>query len=282
MSDKPVLPQELERLIFEMAAQPRIVSIPPLMRVARRVKIWVEPFLYRTLALRRYPNPEFHPPGYPVFERTRLLDTIRDDSFPGSIVRHLFIQSEGNEEPILSACPFVENLWVYPALDILPHIEAMPLKRLHCYLTTILDSDDQLDFTTPLFSRLTHLEIFDAERDGLPIQSYWKLPLIRTLTHLAFSEVDFLGFFSDLLDECAALRVLALLDSDPEYLDLNIPEALVQDIRFVAVDRVHTALLADWVIGAQTGIDWWSRAEELIAKRASGAVDPRQYWVGRV
>ncbi|KAJ7183844.1 hypothetical protein C8R46DRAFT_1308968 [Mycena filopes] len=148
----------------------------------------------------------------------------------------------------------------------------MPLKQLYCTLTAPLDPDYRLDFTWPLFSRLTHLEIFDATGlDSLHDDSYEQLPLIRTLTHLAFNWTPFLYLFPYLLDECAALRVLAMLDVNlDDSLSHGLAEALVQDIRFV---EVHGGDHADWVIGAQTGIDYWSRAEDLIAKRASGAVD---------
>ncbi|KAJ7224649.1 hypothetical protein GGX14DRAFT_557508 [Mycena pura] len=47
--DYPTLPAELERQVFELTALSRPVCIPRLMRVALRVKQWVEPLLYRTL-----------------------------------------------------------------------------------------------------------------------------------------------------------------------------------------------------------------------------------------
>ncbi|KAJ7131272.1 hypothetical protein C8R44DRAFT_871785 [Mycena epipterygia] len=49
MDDSPIvqtLRLELERKIFELAALSRPKAIPTLMRVAWRVKLWVEPLLY--------------------------------------------------------------------------------------------------------------------------------------------------------------------------------------------------------------------------------------------
>ncbi|KAJ6550049.1 hypothetical protein B0H19DRAFT_1160293 [Mycena capillaripes] len=46
-----ILPPELERLIFEIAALESPKSMPALILVARRVQIWIEPLLYGVLAL---------------------------------------------------------------------------------------------------------------------------------------------------------------------------------------------------------------------------------------
>ncbi|KAJ6516533.1 hypothetical protein C8R47DRAFT_1063238 [Mycena vitilis] len=45
------LPAELERYVFEQVALSRTVAIPRLLRVAQRVKIWIEPLLYRTIVV---------------------------------------------------------------------------------------------------------------------------------------------------------------------------------------------------------------------------------------
>ncbi|KAJ7659091.1 hypothetical protein DFH06DRAFT_1130657 [Mycena polygramma] len=47
---QPNLPPELERHIFELAALSHPMLIPNMIRVAWRVKLWIEPLLYRTLA----------------------------------------------------------------------------------------------------------------------------------------------------------------------------------------------------------------------------------------
>ncbi|KAJ7762894.1 hypothetical protein B0H16DRAFT_1528085 [Mycena metata] len=85
----PAFPPELERLVFEMAAHARPPTIPTFMRVARRVKIWVEPLLYRTLHLCAIL--EDVPADYPVFRGGRVFDMIRSTpaKFPGETVRHL-------------------------------------------------------------------------------------------------------------------------------------------------------------------------------------------------
>ncbi|KAJ7887662.1 hypothetical protein B0H14DRAFT_3430691 [Mycena olivaceomarginata] len=47
MSSSPMLPAELEREVFEICSLSRPVSIPTLMLIAKRVKEWIEPLLYR-------------------------------------------------------------------------------------------------------------------------------------------------------------------------------------------------------------------------------------------
>ncbi|KAJ7059732.1 hypothetical protein C8F01DRAFT_1145482, partial [Mycena amicta] len=50
--DGPRLPRELEREIFELAAEIHPSTVAVLLRVAHRVQEWTEPFLYRTIRVR--------------------------------------------------------------------------------------------------------------------------------------------------------------------------------------------------------------------------------------
>ncbi|KAJ7841718.1 hypothetical protein B0H14DRAFT_3457307 [Mycena olivaceomarginata] len=50
---------------------------------------------------------------------------------------------------------------------------------------------------------------------------------------------------------------------------------LTKDPRFVIMDCRYQA--NDWEVGAHTGIDYWSRAGDLVAKRLSGEIDALQY-----
>ncbi|KAJ7741701.1 hypothetical protein B0H16DRAFT_1564897 [Mycena metata] len=61
----PVLPPELERIIFEMAALLRPTNIPNLMRTAWRVKNWVEPLLYRTVFIQPMLSTSYHIDEFP-------------------------------------------------------------------------------------------------------------------------------------------------------------------------------------------------------------------------
>ncbi|KAF7377257.1 hypothetical protein MSAN_00146000 [Mycena sanguinolenta] len=99
------LPADLERTIFEITAFAAPECIPRLVLVAWRVKIWLEPILYRTL----------------VIEGKRhnlipFLDTLasKPAAFFADSTRHLFMDDfdPSAMRAILSACSQVENLWV--------------------------------------------------------------------------------------------------------------------------------------------------------------------------
>ncbi|KAJ7177122.1 hypothetical protein C8R46DRAFT_1078197 [Mycena filopes] len=278
----PVFPAELERIIFETVAHMRPVSIPRLMRVANRVKIWLEPILYRTLSLCE--DIKHIPPGYLPFRSDSVLDLIRSNQFPGKAVRHLLLQTEGDRPLLLSSCPSVEYLWINPDLgpDVFPAIEGMPLKRLYCNLTALFGPDRPLDFTHRMFSLLTHLEIsISLWHDDEP-SALENLVLIPNLTHLAFRDPIFKDLWLPLLRGCPLLRVLLVLDCDLRYeLNGELEPAVLADPRFVEMHIGWTRYTTEWIIGAHTDIDYWSRAEEFVEKRRLGEVDVLHYWINR-
>ncbi|KAJ6511541.1 hypothetical protein C8R47DRAFT_1207871 [Mycena vitilis] len=64
----PFLPPDLEREIFDIVASEGMKSIPPLLRVAQRVKLWMEPLLYRVMLVR---EGTLSDPGGKLFAKTR-------------------------------------------------------------------------------------------------------------------------------------------------------------------------------------------------------------------
>ncbi|KAJ7451506.1 hypothetical protein B0H11DRAFT_2075856 [Mycena galericulata] len=287
----PTLPVELEKEIFEIAAYSRPLCIPKLMLVAWRVKIWVKPLLYRIVVLlgdlwgRLCLDAR---EGYP-YEDDQIFTRIR--STPTSVfrnsVRHLCLNLVSNPvvEFILTASSGLEDLWILqdgaPNASLLPIIGPLPLKRLHCRLEYLFTPNTQIDFTHPLFSHLTHLELFTGSNLVLP--ELWSgLALIPCLTHLSFNYENFLHLSPMILNTCKFLRVLAFMMVDQsEYPTLieDHPELkdLAKDPRFVQMACCQ--YIKDWQMGALTGVDYWSRAEEFIAKRKSGEIDPLQYLI---
>ncbi|KAJ6580665.1 hypothetical protein B0H19DRAFT_1250973 [Mycena capillaripes] len=107
------LPTDLERVIFETAAHARPQSIPKLMLVAWRVKLWLEQLLYQTMMVGLASNLDV-PIGHPIFP-TNLLHLIQPTPtrVPGDFVRHLFLVANIDDaRAILSACCRIENLWL--------------------------------------------------------------------------------------------------------------------------------------------------------------------------
>ncbi|KAJ7751748.1 hypothetical protein DFH07DRAFT_774650 [Mycena maculata] len=283
-SPTPILPPELEKEIFQIAASSGPLSIPRLMLVAWRVKTWVEPMLYRVLVIlggTGGPRGLNGMRGYP-FEDDEEFSRIQ--SIPTSIltesVRHLFLS--GMPDPvtefILSASSGVEDFFYLnfqqhnpSILDVLGRLS---LKRLYCGISTdIFESVAQVDFSHALFSHITHLELFDQlDVDDTDIWS--NLALIPHLTHLALNCLS-VSLALTLLETCNLLRVLVFMRSSFDDDDESELGKLARDSRFVQTDCAE--FIKDWQMGALTGIDYWSRAEDFIMKRMSGEVDRFQY-----
>ncbi|KAJ7121830.1 hypothetical protein C8R43DRAFT_72348 [Mycena crocata] len=156
--------------------------------------------------------------------------------------------------------------------EYLPAIAALPLKQLHCILGDLFTSYSQISFTHQLFSHFTHLWHFGHVGDP----GIWSgLALLPHLTHLAFGHEDFIPLFLTFLDTCKSLRVLVHPQSsgaDPPHIECQLAE----DSRFLAMD--FDDMLDDWQIGAHTGVDFWSRAEDFVVLRKSGQIpEARQY-----
>ncbi|KAJ7140386.1 hypothetical protein C8R46DRAFT_1320283 [Mycena filopes] len=122
---EPILPPDIERLIFEVAASSNLRSVPNLMLVAWRVRDWVEPLLYRVLFLASDLSGHSGAPilgGFPVLSVERFLCRIATPSRPGfnvpQAVRHMFIHAAEEVHPdllatILTACTRTTNLFAH-------------------------------------------------------------------------------------------------------------------------------------------------------------------------
>ncbi|KAF7365745.1 hypothetical protein MVEN_00448300 [Mycena venus] len=270
----PTLPPELESQIFEIYALSRPRSIPRLMLVAKRVKEWMEPLLYRTMAV----GSERPIAGFPSYSGDIVMATIRDKppSFFFSAVRNLATMNFNtyDVEAVLAACSGVENLWL-PGLKEawMPLIAALPLKRLCTDCYPILRA---LPPTHQVFSRLTHLELEDLITDPEDCNALaTPLSSLPRLTHLSFSLSGLIPLCPRMLESCAGLRALVCLNTYA-ISSYNAHEpALAQDVRFVVMRLPR--YVEDWYAGAQSGADYWSRAETFIAERRAKKRDPFQY-----
>ncbi|KAJ6592541.1 hypothetical protein B0H19DRAFT_1279129 [Mycena capillaripes] len=276
----PTLPVELEREIFCMSARSRPLSIPMFMLVAWRVKQWLEPVLYETMVLGNDVPDTVE--GHPVSSANTLLLLLEQrSSFFRDNVRNILIwwvRNVDDEKTILSRCRSVENLWLNQtdtSPDLISVIEDLPLKHLHCSLDILFGSPEHIDFTHRLFAGITHLELFD---NLINPELYYDLAALPHLSHLSFSDSNVISIAPKLLRTCHSLRVLIFfgLASCEATLGKHAEtNELVKDPRFVAMDCKHE--IRDWQLGAYSGVDCWSRAEDLIMKRKSGKVDALQY-----
>jgi hypothetical protein len=202
-------------------------------------------------------------------------------SFFHNSIRHLLlcdIQVK-HTEFLLNNCHRVENLFIFSSQSELPNslsaMGSLPLKRLYCHLTQLFGSAAQIDFTHRMFSQITHLQLFDYV-DSVDI---WPgLALIPHLTHIAFLNIfprlgpHFIPLSLRLLNTCTSLRVLVLIEAAPGTPpDVHLQQ-LAEDGRFVCIRAILMGFEENWYVGAHTGIDFWSRAEDFISKRRSGEI----------
>ncbi|KAK7051870.1 hypothetical protein R3P38DRAFT_2684516 [Favolaschia claudopus] len=269
----PFLPIELERIIFQLCAQSLPVFTPQLMLVARRVKEWVEPFLYRVICI----GLDSAAPGFPLFtpDTFTCMMTRKSPKFLRSAVRHFMVE-DGSEYPVrelLNICTEIEDLWL-PLQDgsYVPIIQVLPLRRLGIDFRQFL----RLPLTCRALSGLTHLAFTDSltETPGEYDAACAAFLALPKLTHLSFDG----GIHSQFIRE----RIGQILESLPS---LHVVVAFAYHIfdftgnrriattdpRFVAFLRPDFSL--DWHAGARGGADYWTDAENSVAKRRAGESD---------
>ncbi|KAJ7936749.1 hypothetical protein B0H13DRAFT_2437604 [Mycena leptocephala] len=264
----PVFCLELEWQIFEICAWSRPESIRRLILVAWRVKVWVEPHLYHTIAVTHSCPMQ----GYPIFTTNRLLLPFFRDN-----VRNLLLHEvpEYALKTIVSVCTRVENLCIsniatntrfFDPPFIHKFVAPLTLKRVYADMNPLLLN---LSPGHPSFALLTHIEISRPIDTG----AWDRLFLIGPLTHLSFTSVDFIPISLRILEKRKSLRVLVSLSvgSLKHGLHSEYGTALARDPRFVAMRRAY--FLKDWQRGVHNEQDYWSRAEDFIAKRRRGEVD---------
>ncbi|KAJ7616570.1 hypothetical protein FB45DRAFT_934491 [Roridomyces roridus] len=282
----PALPQELEREIFELAAYCRPLCVPSLMRVAWRVNRWVKPYLFRIVLLLEPPSVETRAlkgtASYPCPDDepfARYLSTPAStfrDSTRDLCLRHV---SDEITEYLLSSALNLENLWISPHFSgpLAEMMRSLRLRRLACDLRHMFGPKTPIDFTHPIFSRLTHLEFFDYGA-GLKSEFVSGLASLPHLTHLAFNDRTFVASALAVLETCASLRVLIFLTvyrTRESVVDVATAQQLGRDGRFVHMCCFR--YIKDWHMGALTGNDYWARAEIFIAKRKAGEVNALEY-----
>ncbi|KAJ7465379.1 hypothetical protein B0H11DRAFT_2240189 [Mycena galericulata] len=251
----PRLPPELEHAIFEISALSRPIAIPNLMLVAQRVKIWVEPILYRIVYLS---DGEAPAEGFPRFTSETFLQAIdrKPPEFFKYAVRYLFLDDPEEVrtlDSILAACTgitslfagtvFAENLPILNAMDSLHHLVVSMMDLFGRNLTGC--------FAQPLFRNITHLELLDSIGE-INYSHVATLSLIPHLTHFAFGDSRLCNGFCDLFRLCARLTCIVLLEADSMG-DVQVDAALlIEDTRFVAIYRKNWE--ADSVALPGTGI----------------------------
>ncbi|KAJ7909700.1 hypothetical protein B0H13DRAFT_2661374 [Mycena leptocephala] len=273
---EPRFPPELEHKIFEIAALARVTEIPILLRVAQRVKQWVEPLLYRVVFCRASEHARpIH--GFPAFTTDILLEGNRAALVANS-VKHVFLADRTRTDAILIACPRVTSLFMcldsYKELDALLELESLQRLTINydaAFVSTPID----------LLRNITHLHLYEVfTHPNLDLDHLCaRLSLMPSLTHVILEALPFTPQFYTALHENMRLQCIVFLyDSIHTIMDAR---PLVDDHRFVCIlQEAQSQLHVDWlrdVLG--TGKDYWARAVAFIADRLAGRIKASYYGV---
>ncbi|KAJ7206302.1 hypothetical protein GGX14DRAFT_643310 [Mycena pura] len=272
------LPLELEREIFEISAVRHPKMAPVLVRVARRVLVWIEPFLYSAI----------------LVNDSRWASTflkaieIKGPAFADA-VRHLCFHpsatlSTKNATNILKLCKGVTNfapVGRFSNPTLLPVLATMHIQRLVVRLGNLFGGFHAIDLAHPLFMTITHLDINDAldSDDAIARDVCPALPALPALTHLCLgtmaSSPTLWTTLDMLLADCARLELLGVL-WPRNCSTFSIP---LRDMRLVmGMDR---SVSADWAAGATGLPNFWTEAESFVARKRNGEISASCFWLGQ-
>ncbi|KAJ7059516.1 hypothetical protein C8F01DRAFT_1144889 [Mycena amicta] len=232
-----------------------------LLFVARRVLIWIEPLLYRTLHFDKASKFPSFPTKPPHFFATHT--------------RHVVLQSMQDQcrnSELLKLCTGVTHvsLSTLTPLDFHDFLYALrQIQYLACHSDEFALPGSIMGgqaATLPVFASLTHLELFDYEFHPLLVDFCACLP---ALTHLALNannlgEDGWTRRETLLLQRWTSLKLLVLLAESldhAEFLADNVPSSL-SDVRFVI-----TTWSEDWTEGASDCYSYWDVADFVAQKR---------------
>ncbi|KAF8193144.1 hypothetical protein K438DRAFT_1761854 [Mycena galopus ATCC 62051] len=271
MIGTPTLPRELEKIIFEIAALKHPLSMPSMVRVTQRVKIWIEPQLYKVLMIDIAPMRHTYTQCIVIRSLRTAQKLIASGSRRAPMLREHTVALK-----ILSLCRSTINLVIdnsHNGQEFLPVFANIPLQRLAVGAWSLVMF--HLTFAHPAFAHITHLHVCGSDAHWIQNHYLWSsLAYPPRLTHLSFTEncVMVYGCHA-VLQRCASLEVLVWLlcerrPSTP-WSSHNAPSLPVgsdiTDPRFIQLTMPD--YWADWERGARGFHDYWVKAEIIIAQR---------------
>ncbi|KAJ7815531.1 hypothetical protein B0H13DRAFT_2138227 [Mycena leptocephala] len=272
-----VFPTELEREVFEWTAIAYPSEILVLLRVARRVHLWMEPYLYRVVQV----CPE---PPYSILRDAilRPAPQSKPADFYRNAVRHVYLDSISPWSPqVLQVCTRTRTFAAAGNSSrpiLLAILLEMDLRHLSLSLRALFGGAEYIEMNHPVLSSITHLDIFDdiTEADS---RIWLHLNSLPALTHLCLNDHVPGYILRMVLSLCPRLQVLAniwqfSLSSESRRLTRNTP---LKDARFVV--GVYRDYGSEWAAGARGGPDFWSAAENFIARKCSGAIPESRYYI---
>ncbi|KAF7290220.1 hypothetical protein MIND_01335500 [Mycena indigotica] len=263
-STAPRLPPELEFAVFSEAAKVSRQVHYTLLLVARRVCLWLEPLLYRTLFFgHEYRSPELSTMSLPR------------QSFLVVTVRHIVVCGNPPGAPLrlFSAVPHIAIGGPYRARDMRDAFFALTnLRSLATDPRIIADGClTTADAVRPVFAVLTHLELF--RRPPGVAEFCAALPC---LTHVALNEDidswdDAEPVIDAILTKSTKLILLVVLEEPDELPLADCVSESLSDPRLVITTSV------DWAEGALDMWSYWDAAREFLQGKANGLIAADQF-----
>ncbi|KAJ7059489.1 hypothetical protein C8F01DRAFT_1254412 [Mycena amicta] len=262
----PRLPVELEREIFELFARLCPDESPALFLVARRVQIWIEPFLYHTLVLHNRKHSE----------HILALSKSRPPDFFASIVQRLVLTTASHvSAEILALCTGATHLAMEDGVcgDMLVHPVFLGMRNIqHLTLAAseLPDCAVAQSSTLPVFASITHLTLLDYFHfEGHLLTFVAGLP---ALTHLALYHPPLCRTTQRFLEVCTNIRVLVLLaESQADCERKKAGNTYITDTARFAI-----CCCKDWTDGVtvceREAESYWDVAEKFLQARDGGVV----------
>ncbi|KAJ7613221.1 hypothetical protein FB45DRAFT_939193, partial [Roridomyces roridus] len=287
----PSVPLDLEHTIFRIAALSRPSRIPNLMLVAHRVKVWVEPLMYRVVLLHDDNDEGLMLDGLPrlTYNTFLCLLTTKPPEFFASSVKHLFL---GNASPsphslsdhmrsILDTCTGVLSLNDTLRLSSAHRGLLHPLQHLRRVVMDLqffplhrAPGFPPLEFSQPWFAHITHLEVTHCS-PGIPgSRNLACLRRIPHLTHFAFHDREMCDTVAPLLGGCLQLECVVLMITRSLHNGDVELGGLGEDKRFFVMESTENVVKfwRLWQRGAMGWDGYWELAEAFIAARRAGQV----------
>ncbi|KAJ3535612.1 hypothetical protein NMY22_g6404 [Coprinellus aureogranulatus] len=257
------LPQELQREIFVVAVQDNPKSAHDLVLVARRICDWIQPFIYRVVALGKE-------------DAVLFLRTVaaKPPEFFATHVKHLCLSiavSSARATKILDVCSGVVELalWVDFGGTLSPttskagaSLSSLPLRRLsieHAHFLSFLAAPKSV--TPPWYDTLTHLEVVFWKRELSPVIP--GLEVLSSLTHLTLglrhAHVEE-GWLSAIVACCPRLKVLIPMANEDDEVEEPF---LLRNCWIVPLTYPHS-VIENWEASYWGLPDNYTRAEEEI------------------
>lgn len=279
------LPVELEKPIFEMAAWSHRKNAQNLVRVARRVKVWVDPIFYAVVSL---VDNEFQTKrsGPSSLNRFMKAFELHPEQFFAEHVQHICLAASTSFEvglatSVLHACQNIINLAyggsIYTWDRVLSLLHSKYLTRLSIELPRPApDPEYHSARLRPLLTNVTHLDVL----------SVWPHPdvldLLPNLTHIALDfeergdEEEAMPLLSK-LSQNENMEVIAFIVRSKIEAESGAVESFcgLEDLRFVPLLFDPDLVQSDWDASTRGEADQWTRAEEAVAARQR---EHRQYF----